>query len=247
MHVWAAGLNEKSHSMDDTLNLHPLFSENQVRGVVFDLDGTLIDSAADILTGMRMTLEQAGIGVLPDDYRLGNLYGTADNILRSIIQDMGWNGQQDYAALHQQYLKNAVAVNLQRTRLYEGVLDVLNQCRAAGLPLAICTNKAHAGAMAAVHKFHLADLFHFVTGSDTWEASKPSPLPLLKTIEKIGVPPEECIYFGDTSVDAECADAAGVPFVLHASGYCDEQVSSWPALHAFKEWKELLAGEEQAV
>ena len=43
------------------------------------------------------------------------------------------------------------------------------------------------------------------------------------------------------------ADAAGVPFVLHASGYCDEQVSSWPALHAFKEWKELLAGEEQAV
>lgn len=228
-------------------NLHPLFSENGVRGVVFDLDGTLIDSAADILQGMRMTLEQAGVGVIPTGYQLGNVHSTADDILRSIVADMGWEPEQDYHDLHKRYLVNAMKVNLQRSRLYEGVLDVLNACRHAQIPLAICTNKAHAGALAATQKFGIHEHFTFITGCDTWDQAKPSPVPLLKTVDMMGLSPEECIYFGDTSVDAECADAAGIPFVLHASGYCDEGVTNWPAMHSFQRWKELLAGEEETA
>lgn len=233
--------------MKDLSQLHPLFSENNVRGVVFDLDGTLIDSAADILQGMRMTLEQAGVGVIPDDYRLGNVHGTADDILRSIIADLGWQANQDYDALHERYLANAVKVNLQRSRLYDGVLDVLDACRHAGMPLAICTNKAFAGALAATQKFGIHERFTFITGCDTWDQAKPSPVPLLKTLDMISLTPEECLYFGDTSVDAECAHSAGVRFVLHTSGYCDQAVENWPAIHRFQAWKELLADEEQTA
>ena len=230
--------------MKDDQTLHALFSDGDVRGVVFDLDGTLIDSAADILLGMRMTLEQAGLGKLPQDYFPDNLHGTAEGILRSIVADMGWDVEPDYKSLHQQYLRNAVSINLENTKMFEGALDVLNACQAAGLPLAICTNKAYEGAIAAIQKFGIQDLFGFVTGSDTWGVAKPSPLPLLKTIDELGLKPEHCLYFGDTSTDAECAQAAGVRFILFSAGYGDEELSRWPAHYAFSDWSTFLTGQE---
>lgn len=233
--------------MKDDQTLHALFMEGDVRGVVFDLDGTLIDSAADILRGMRMTLEQAGLGTLPEDYFPDNLHGTAEGILRSIVADMGWNVEPDYRALHQRYLGNAARINLEHTELFGGALDVLNACQAAGLPMAVCTNKAYDGAIAATQKFGIQDMFGFITGCDTWGVAKPSPVPLLKTIEKIGVMPEHCLYFGDTSTDAECAQAAGVRFVLFASGYGDQELSRWPAHFTFDDWNVFLERQGQTA
>lgn len=233
--------------MKDDPTLHALFLDGDVRGVVFDLDGTLIDSAADILQGMRMTLEQAGLGTVPEDYFPSNLHGTAEGIIRSIVADMGWNVQPDYQALHQQYLRIAAGINLERTRLFEGALEVLDACQAAGLPMAICTNKAYAGAIAATQKFDIQNMFQFITGCDTWGEAKPSPVPLLKTIAALGVKPEECLYFGDTSTDAECAHAAGVPFVLFSAGYGDQELSRWPAHFTFSDWNVLRAGHEHTI
>lgn len=229
--------------MKEDLNLHPLFQESDVQGVVFDLDGTLIDSAGDILHGMRLTLEQAGLGVVPPEYFPDNLHGTAQGILRSIVKDMGWDVQQDYYALEQQYLRNAAAIDLQRTRLFDGALDVLTACRAAGMPIAICTNKAYAGAIAATQKFGIHEMFDFITGCDTWEQPKPSPVPLLKTVEQIGLQPQQCLYFGDTSTDAECAHSADVRFVLFTAGYGDRLLNAWPAHHRFSDWNTLLANQ----
>lgn len=233
--------------MKDDLNLHPIFLENDVRGVVFDLDGTLIDSAADILHGMRLTLRQAGLGELPGDYFPDNLHGTSEGILRSIVKDMGWEVQPDFRALQQQYLLIAAQIDLERTRLFDGALDVLNACRAAGMPLAICTNKGYAGAIAATRKFGIHDLFDFITGCDTWEEAKPSPVPLLKTIDELGLAPNNCIYFGDTSTDAQCAQAAGVPFILFTAGYGDQDLGSWPAHFSFNDWNTLLADQAETA
>jgi len=232
--------------MKDDSKLHPLFIDNDVRGVVFDLDGTLIDSAADILQGMRMTLEQAGLGNVPEDYFPANMHGTAEGILRSIVADMGWNMPADFQPLKLRYLANAATLNLQRTQLYAGALDVLQACKEASLPMGICTNKAKAGAMVATRKFGIDEMFDFITGSDTWAQAKPSPVPLLETIRMLGLTPEQCLYFGDTSVDAECAQAAGVRFVLHEAGYGDEKLLGKPTHFAFSDWNELLGQEQTA-
>lgn len=232
--------------MKDDSKLHPLFSEN-VRGVVFDLDGTLINSAADILLGMRMTFEQAGLGKLPDDYVLGNLHSTCEGILRHIVADMGWSAPADFAPLTTRYLNNAAELDLRHTQLYAGCLEVLHACQDAGLPMAICTNKGYAGAVAATQKFGIHDFFNFITGSDTWAEAKPSPLPLLETIGVLGLQAEECLYFGDTSVDAVCAQAAGVRFVLHRAGYADANLQGLPQHFAFTDWNELLAAQVQTA
>ncbi|MCQ9618081.1 HAD-IA family hydrolase [Paenalcaligenes niemegkensis] len=222
-------------------NLHPLFLENNVLGLVFDLDGTIIDSAADILHGMRLTLEQCGLGTLPDDYFPDDLHGTAEGILHSIIVEMGWPIPTDFTVLKAQYLLNYTTLDHQCTRLYDGALDVLHACRDASLPMGICTNKIHVSAVAATQKVGINGLFDFITGSDTWAEAKPSPVPLLETIRELGITPEQCLYFGDTSVDAACARDAGVRFVLHQSGYGDQALKGASSHFSFRHWDELLA------
>ena len=226
-------------SMKEDLNLHPLFAENDVHGLVFDLDGTLIDSVADIVEGMRMTFEQTGFGQLPADYMPDNLHGTSDGIIRFIMAEMGWTAPADLKPLHAQYVRNYASLGHQNTHLYEGVQDALDIFHEAGLPMGICTNKIHAGAIAATQKVGIHDKFDFITGADTWAQAKPSPVPLLETIRMLGLRPEQCLYFGDTSVDAACAQQAGVRFVLFDSGYGDAALKGASHHFAFSHWNDL--------
>ena len=223
-----------------TLRLHPLFEQADVRGLVFDLDGTIIDSAADIIDSMRLTFQQAGLGTLPQDYFPDNLHGTSEGIMRAILADMGWAAPAELAPLRALYVQNYFSLNHRSTRLYAGSLDVLKTCRGASLAMGVCTNKIHASALAATRKLGIHGLFDFISGADTWKEAKPSPLPLLETIRMLGLAPEQCLYFGDTSVDAECARAAGVRFVLHESGYGDRALKGMSQYFAFRQWNELL-------
>ena len=233
--------------MKHDLDLHPLFMENDVRGLVFDLDGTLINSAADILRAIQLTLEQAGLGPIPPDYFPDNMHGTSEGVMRSIVSDMGWTQPVDYASLKTQYVGIYAGLGHARTHLYENVLEVLRACRLASLPMAICTNKVHANAISATRKLGIHDYFDFISGADTWAHPKPSPLPLLETIRMLGLEPGQCLYFGDTSVDAECAQAAGVRFVLHESGYGDRNLGNGSRHFSFRHWNELLAGQIQTA
>lgn len=96
--------------------------------------------------------------------------------------------------------------------------------------------------MTALNKVGLGDTFDFITGCDTWEEAKPSPLPLLETIRMLGLEPGNCLYFGDTSVDALCARDAGVRFVLHEAGYGDKALKAQTQYFSFAHWHELLVG-----
>lgn len=220
------------------LTLHPMMLEN-VEGIVFDLDGTLINSAADILHGMRLAFDEAGIGRLPDDYFPDDLHGTGAGIIRSIIADMGWAMPADVDALHRLYVKHYTNIAHAKTRLYDDVDAILDACRQAGLRLGICTNKMRANALTAMQKTGILSQFAFVTGCDTWAEAKPSPVPLLETMRMLDLEPGQCLYFGDTSVDAQCAQAAGVRFVLHEAGYGDAALDGLPQHFAFRHWREL--------
>ncbi|MCX5565672.1 HAD family hydrolase [Alcaligenes phenolicus] len=227
--------------MKQALSLHPLLAATDVQGLVFDLDGTIIDSATDIIHGMRLTFEQFGLGRLPDDYFPDNMHGTSAGMLRDVIVDMGWELPDDLTPLRAAYVEHYRGQHHKNTHLYPGVEDVLDACRDAGLSLAICTNKIHANAITALEKVGLNGVFDFVTGSDTWAQAKPSPLPLQETIRMLGLQPGQCLYFGDTSVDAICARDANVPFILHTSGYGDAALKSQSQLLAYAQWEELMA------
>src|SRR5690606_23142430 len=153
---------------------------------------------------------------------------------------MGWPAPADFVPLKAQYVQNYSTLDHSATKLYAGAQNVLNACRGASLAMGICTNKVHASALAATQKVGIHGLFDFISGSDSWAQAKPSPIPLLETIRMLGLQPEQCLYFGDTSIDAECAHQAGVRFVLHESGYGDLALKEAPRHFAFRQWDELL-------
>lgn len=219
--------------------LHPLFLQDDVKGLVFDLDGTLIDSAADIIGGLREAFLACGYGQVPADYLPDNLHGTSEGIMRSIMADMGWSPPADFDALRQAYQQVYAQRGHANTQLYAGAAQVLHQC-AGRFVLGICTNKVHRNAMAVTDTLGIQSHFAVISGADSWGQAKPSPVPLLQTIHHMGLHPEQCLYFGDTSVDAECAASAGVRFVLHASGYGDAALKGHEHFHAFADWGELL-------
>lgn len=218
-----------------TSALYELMNAPDVKALVFDLDGTLIDSAADIVGGMRLTFKEAGLGELPADYRPDNLHGTSDGIIRYILNDMGWPVPDDLAPLRERYVAHYASLDHNQTHLYAGVIAML-QHFSARMPLGICTNKRYQAAIAATHKVGIKQYFKVISGADSWAYAKPSAVPLLETLNVMGVAPEHCLYFGDTSADAECAARAGVRFVLHESGYGDAKLYEFPRVLSFKEW-----------
>jgi len=221
------------------LELQQFLQHNDIQGIVFDLDGTLIDSAPDILGAMREAFSTMGLGEVPEDYFPDNLHGTSEGIMRHIISDMGWTAPSDFSGLLSVYFEIYARRNHSATRLYPGVRQFLMACNEL-IPMAICTNKIERNAKAALRVTEIDNYFRVVSGADTWSATKPSPVPLLETIRSLDLMPQQCLYFGDTSVDAECANRAGVRFVLHSGGYGDQALGNQPCFKVFNDWNEWL-------
>lgn len=226
--------------MENVAHLHHALLANDIKGLIFDLDGTLIDSAKDILQALRLSFAQAGIGDLPDDYIPSDLHGTGEGIMKSVIEDMGWTGPSDFKAFRKVFIDNYTHLQPRQTHLYPAVIDFLTAAKRSGLIMGVCTNNTQASAKITTQRFGLDSFFSFTTGADTWSVAKPSPVPLIETIRMLDLQPEECVYFGDTSVDAEAALGAGVRFALHTTGYGDKALKGKPTFLAFKHWQDLL-------
>src|SRR4051812_24785686 len=170
--------------------------------VLFDFDGTLVDSAAMIEESFRHVADHAGIVLtaerLPELYRLGPLEaqmaaldaGRADELTR-LYRDVN-------ARLHA------------TLEPFPGILPLLETLRGEGRRLGIVTSKRRATLELAFATIPLAHLFDVIVGSDDVERSKPDPLPLLHALERLDARPDDVVYVGDAPVDVEAARAAGI-------------------------------------
>ena len=206
--------------------------------LVFDLDGTLIDSAPDIHAAVARML--AGEGLPPLDLAtvtsfIGN--GLPKLVERVILHsglDMRTHPRLTRATLEQY---NAAPAAL--TRPYPGVVAVLTALQEAGHPMALCTNKPEAPARAVLRDLGLAPFFPVVIGGDSLPVTKPDPAPLHACIAALGGGPT--IYIGDSEVDAATAQAARVPFALFTEGYRKTPVADLPHAVRFAEFHALPA------
>lgn len=184
--------------------------------IVFDLDGTLIDSAPDIRAAANRMLR--GEGREPLDLPtiisfIGNgLPRLVEQVMRVRGLDMG-----EHARLTQATLDHYSRAATDLTRPYPGMVAALERLRAQGCALGICTNKPEAPARAILRDLGLDGLFDAVVGGDTLAVRKPDPDPLHRAFAALGGAAR--LYVGDSEVDAETARRAGVPFLLFTEGY----------------------------
>jgi phosphoglycolate phosphatase len=194
--------------------------------IVYDLDGTLADTAGDIIGALNAVLTGEGLTPLPLA-KARSMIGTGGRALisRGFAASGRGLGDEKLEALFADFLAYYNAHIVVQTRLYPGVSAALERLAAAGWRQAICTNKVELSAKLLIKKLGLADLFDFVCGQDTFGIGKPDPKPLLKTIAAAGGAPERAIMVGDSATDIRTARAAGLPVIAVDFGYTEVPVS----------------------
>lgn len=209
-----------------TLTLHNTVFH--VDAVLFDLDGTLVDTLGDFGEALNRTLAELGLpGIATADVATrvgkGSEY-LVDSTLKHVIAQQGRALTAiQIEAINQQaqaiYQRHYGDVNGKRSRCYPGVLAALSALAAAQVPMVCVTNKPTAYAKDLLRQWDLFALFQHVFGGDAFERKKPDPVPLLRSCDALGTAPERTLMVGDSANDAQAARAAGCPVALVTYGY----------------------------
>jgi phosphoglycolate phosphatase len=193
--------------------------------VVFDLDGTLADTAQDLIATLNVVLAREKLAPLPFE-KARDLIGAG---ARPLIE-RGFAASN--AALSDSHLQDLYAVFLDHyhhniavhTVLFPGVLQSLDRLAAQGFVLAVCTNKMEAHALELLKVLGIIDRFAFVSGKDTFDMFKPDPRHLTETIARSGGDPRRAVMVGDSETDIKTAKAAKIPVVGVTFGYTNIHV-----------------------
>ncbi|WP_424927721.1 HAD hydrolase-like protein [Amaricoccus tamworthensis] len=191
-----------------------------MRTAVFDLDGTLADTSADLIAAANAALAHGGHGVELDplsDAKIAFAGGRAmltAGLTRLEHPEMAGQVETLYPVLLDAY-RDKISVH---TRLYDGVEGTLDALEARGWILAVCTNKPEALALDLLERLGLGQRFRAMLGADTLPVRKPDPTHLLETVARAGGRREASVLIGDTVTDRETARRAEVPCVLVGFG-----------------------------
>ena len=215
-------------------------AQRGVQAVLFDLDGTLIDSAPDLGGAGNDLRERRGLPPLPlADFRPMTGAG-ARGMLAIALQIPPEH--PEFNALKDEYLAIYEARMTRLTRVFDDMAPVLEALDAAGLPWGIVTNKHSRFAVPVVAAADLAQRSRVLVCGDTTPHAKPHPEPLLEAARRMGVDPARCLYVGDDLRDVQAGQAAGMGTVAVAWGYLGqgEPIDAWGADHLINLPAELL-------
>ena len=208
--------------------------------VLFDLDGTLVDSASDIAAAVNRLLTELGHDDV-DEATVRSWIG--DGARQLITQALRHAADaRDVDAVMPRFMRHYGDCLLLDPRLYPGVEATLQTLRAAGVRLAVCTNKPAQYVPPLLETLGIDGCFDAVLGAGDLPERKPHPLPLLHLAECFGVDIAQCLMVGDSAADAGAAIAAGAPLVLVAYGYRrDFDLHGCGALAVIERFDQLLA------
>ncbi|MBN9672977.1 phosphoglycolate phosphatase [Roseibium aggregatum] len=206
--------------------------------LIFDLDGTLIDSAPDLHAAASRLLEREGHPPLSLT-TIRSFIGNGIPVLVERIVATAGLDPLDHPRLVAAFLEDYLAHSTDLTGPYPGVVEVLAELKQSGFVLGVCTNKPHRPAEKILEDLGLAAFFDGLIGGDTLKTRKPEPDGLLLLKDSLGGGP--IVYVGDSEVDAETSRRAGIPFALFEAGYRKTAVSEIPHDASFSTFRELPA------
>ena len=191
-----------------------------LEAVVFDLDGTLVDTLPDIAAALNRVLVDEGRAALAGPV-VATMIG--DGVARLVERGFAATGAALGAAAREASTRRFLALYeadvAGRSRPFPGVAKTLSELRSAGLRLAVCTNKPAAPSEALLASLGLADFFSAVVGGDSLAVRKPDGRHLLATLARLGVAAGRAVMVGDSANDVAVARDAGVPVIVVSYGY----------------------------
>lgn len=215
--------------------------------ILFDFDGTLADTAPDLGAAANRQRTRAGLEPLPLEVLRPYSSAGARGLLRCALNLMPTD--ESYEAHRVQFLKDYEAAMTVDTCLFDGVPELLAQIKNEGMAWGIVTNKATYLATPIVQALGLAQDCAVLVCGDTTAHSKPHPLPLLHAAQQAGYEVERCLYVGDDLRDIQAAQAAGMPSIAAAYGYCgpEHPPETWQADHCAYSAREMWPAIKQLM
>lgn len=196
--------------------------------IVFDLDGTLIDTAPDLVDTLNMVFAREGLSSVPYTIARNLIGGGARMMIARGIEAEGIAVAParldqlfaDFIAHYSEHIAD-------RSRPFPGLTDALDALAADGCRFAVCTNKLERLSVLLLKKLKLADRFAFICGQDTFGIQKPDPEVLRRTVAAAGGSLSHAIMIGDSATDIRTARAAGIPVIAVDFGYSERPVSEF--------------------
>ena len=219
--------------------------------VLFDLDGTLIDTAPDLMNAHNHVMQKFGYETKSTN-EIRNLVGKG---AASMIGKSLWNqARKELKKIDDERIKSKMVDEFidyygkniaVESKLIPGVLDFLKWCKNNNISMAVCTNKTEHLAVDLLKKIKVYDYFEYVAGHNTFDYCKPDPRHLTNVIEIIQGELNKSIMIGDSETDSESAKAAGLPFILLEDGYTDKSINEIYHNHLIKDFNgiELIINE----
>lgn len=190
--------------------------------IAFDLDGTLVDTAPDLLDTLDIVLDEAGAARLSREDTRKMIGAGARALVQRGLDAAGMKLDQPAAdKLYERFLEHYAAHIADRSTPFPGLIEALDTLAAQGHVLAVCTNKLEYLSRLLLDRLGLTDRFKVIAGSDTFAHHKPDARHLISTIERAGGHVERAIMVGDSVTDVLTARNARVPVIVVPFGYTD--------------------------
>jgi len=210
--------------------------------ILFDLDGTLVDTAPDLMLAHNHVMRKFGYPTKStEDIR--NLVGKGAGAL--IGRSIWGQAKKEFGKIDDQKIKAEMVKDfinfygkniINESTLINGVIEFLKWCKSQNISMAVCTNKQEHLAIDLLKKIGIYDYFEYVAGSDTFDYCKPDPRHVTNIIEIVGGEINKSLMFGDSETDANAAKAASIPVILLENGYTEKNTNEIYHNHLIKDF-----------
>ena len=213
--------------------------------ILFDLDGTLVDTAPDLMNAHNHVMRKFGYETKStEDIRKLVGQGAGSLIGRSV-----WGqAKKEFGQINDNKVKKEMVTEFinyygkniaNESKLVNGVYDFLKWSKINNISMGVCTNKQEHLAVDLLKKIKIYNFFEYVAGHNTFDYCKPDPRHLTNVIEIMQGDVKKSIMIGDSENDGLAANAAGIPFILLKDGYTEKNVNEIPHNHLIKDFKGL--------
>ena len=218
---------------------------NQKLTILFDLDGTLVDTAPDLMAAHNHVMKKFGYSSRSVD-EIRNLVGKGASVL--IGRSIWGSAKKEFSRITDEKIKNEMVKEfisfygkniVKDSKLIKGVLEFLKWTKSKNISMGVCTNKQEHLAIDLLKKIEIYDYFEYVAGGNTFEYCKPDPRHLTSIIEIMNGDIKKSLMFGDSENDADAAKSAGIPMILVEDGYTDKKIEQIYHNHLIKDFIDI--------
>ena len=221
-------------------SIQDMNTNDQIRTVVFDVDGTLFDTLPSLAAAANEVLVLAGLQAVEPQHLRPALSQSITAFFQSALRLQAASVPLALGSRLEDAFAHRYASHwLHQAVVYDGALDLLSMLRSRRIALGICTNRDQGSTRTLLDKAGLTGFFDAIVGLGDTEHPKPDAAPLHLALTQLGGTPRTALFVGDSGIDAACAQAAGVPLAAHLGGYAADPDDLRPCTVAFSDYAEF--------